>query len=334
MSYQELIDLTCEEHLARVTLHVEDLHASKEINLRMAARKGYLPVVEFLLRNGANIHAKSDQAVRSAAANGHIKVVELLIEHGADIHTIYNRRGSAINLAAKNNQVEVVRLLLERGVRIFVKNRGVLTDIAAKCYLELLQLLLKYQPDLDLQFEDNLMLRVAVKQGHLEMARFLLRWAAGYFSCPDQQQEKSTLEKWAAGDFSCSDQQQEKSTLEKWAAGDFSCPDQQQEKSTLEQRINVQAKDNEALRHAAKIRDVEMMKLLLSFGAKTEDISSPLLTSQYLRTPGVRRGGKNLKKKSKFLTKSLRGIFGLVQILTFRFYYRPGSAAFHRAVDY
>ena len=294
MSYQELIDLTCEEHLARVTLHVEDLHASKEINLRMAARKGYLPVVEFLLRNGANIHAKSDQAVRSAAANGHIKVVELLIEHGADIHTIYNRRGSAINLAAKNNQVEVVRLLLERGVRIFVKNRGVLTDIAAKCYLELLQLLLKYQPDLDLQFEDNLMLRVAVKQGHLEMARFLLRWAAG----------------------------------------DFSCPDQQQEKSTLEQRINVQAKDNEALRHAAKIRDVEMMKLLLSFGAKTEDISSPLLTSQYLRTPGVRRGGKNLKKKSKFLTKSLRGIFGLVQILTFRFYYRPGSAAFHRAVDY
>jgi len=314
MSYQELIDLTCEEHLARVTLHVEDLHASKEINLRMAARKGYLPVVEFLLRNGANIHAKSDQAVRSAAANGHIKVVELLIEHGADIHTIYNRRGSAINLAAKNNQVEVVRLLLERGVRIFVKNRGVLTDIAAKCYLELLQLLLKYQPDLDLQFEDNLMLRVAVKQGHLEMARFLLRWAAGDFSCPDQQQEKSTLEK--------------------WAAGDFSCPDQQQEKSTLEQRINVQAKDNEALRHAAKIRDVEMMKLLLSFGAKTEDISSPLLTSQYLRTPGVRRGGKNLKKKSKFLTKSLRGIFGLVQILTFRFYYRPGSAAFHRAVDY
>jgi len=314
MSYQELIDLTCEEHLARVTLHVEDLHASKEINLRMAARKGYLPVVEFLLRNGANIHAKSDQAVRSAAANGHIKVVELLIEHGADIHTIYNRRGSAINLAAKNNQVEVVRLLIERGVRIFVKNRGVLTDIAAKCYLELLQRLLKYQPDLDLQFEDNLMLRVAVKQGHLEMARFLLRWAAGDFSCPDQQQEKSTLEK--------------------WAAGDFSCPDQQQEKSTLEQRINVQAKDNEALRHAAKIRDVEMMKLLLSFGAKTEDISSPLLTSQYLRTPGVRRGGKNLKKKSKFLTKSLRGIFGLVQILTFRFYYRPGSAAFHRAVDY
>ena len=37
-----------------------------------------LPVVEFLVKAGANVHANDDEALRYASASGHLPVVEFL----------------------------------------------------------------------------------------------------------------------------------------------------------------------------------------------------------------------------------------------------------------
>ena len=47
---------------------------------------GHLPVVEFLLFQGADIHAQDDQAFIYAAYNGSVPVVEFLLNQGANIH--------------------------------------------------------------------------------------------------------------------------------------------------------------------------------------------------------------------------------------------------------
>jgi ankyrin repeat protein len=58
--------------------------------LGVAASRGHLDVVTFLIEAGADIHkARNDgmTALGMAAAEGHFDIVRLLLEHGADVHS-------------------------------------------------------------------------------------------------------------------------------------------------------------------------------------------------------------------------------------------------------
>lgn len=86
--------------------------------LVVAARAGWQPTIDVLLRSGAKVDAKNgfgDTAIMVAALNGHLVVVKKLFARGADI----NPRGwTPLSYAATNGQTEVVRYLLEIGANI------------------------------------------------------------------------------------------------------------------------------------------------------------------------------------------------------------------------
>ena len=82
--------------------------ARGETPLHLAAAKGHVPVVELLIKNGANVNAKDADGgtpLHSAAANGYAhlasdagvrgwkRIVELLLAKGADINALRTVRG-------------------------------------------------------------------------------------------------------------------------------------------------------------------------------------------------------------------------------------------------
>ena len=82
-----------------------------------AAAANKVEVVEYLLKNGADINSttpyQNETALIWAVAAGHEKIVQLLLENGAD-KKITNREGeNVIDIAKKLNKVFMVELLSE-----------------------------------------------------------------------------------------------------------------------------------------------------------------------------------------------------------------------------
>ncbi len=86
--------------------------------LVVAARAGWEPTTELLLKAGAKVDAKNgfgDTAIMVAALNGHLVLVKKLFARGAEI----NPTGwTPLAYAATNGQTEVVRYLLEIGAKV------------------------------------------------------------------------------------------------------------------------------------------------------------------------------------------------------------------------
>ncbi|OPB36873.1 hypothetical protein A0O28_0059530 [Trichoderma guizhouense] len=89
--------------------------------LQAASSKGYVHLVEMLLRNGALINAKGGRcgtALQAASYHGHVSVVYWLLENGADVNQMGGLYGTALQAAAFNGHEDVAELLLERGADI------------------------------------------------------------------------------------------------------------------------------------------------------------------------------------------------------------------------
>jgi len=86
--------------------------------LVVAARAGWEPTTDVLLKAGAKVDAKNgfgDTALMVASLNGHLAIVKKLFARGAEI----NPPGwTPLAYAATNGQTEVVRYLLEIGAKI------------------------------------------------------------------------------------------------------------------------------------------------------------------------------------------------------------------------
>ena len=63
-----------------------NIHFSNDYPLRVACKKGFGNIADFLLKKGADIHAKNDHALILAVKNHQYPVVDLLIENGADFN--------------------------------------------------------------------------------------------------------------------------------------------------------------------------------------------------------------------------------------------------------
>ena len=86
--------------------------------LLVAARAGFNPTVDLLLKAGAKVDAKNrfgDTAIMAAALGGHLAIVKKLQARGAEI----NPEGwTPLAYAASSGQVEVVRYLIEVGAKV------------------------------------------------------------------------------------------------------------------------------------------------------------------------------------------------------------------------
>ena len=66
-----------------------------------AAKRGYLPLVEYFILEGTNIHANDDAALLYAAENGHLNVVEYLKNNKMKVN-------QCIGITKKNEQCKKV----------------------------------------------------------------------------------------------------------------------------------------------------------------------------------------------------------------------------------
>ena len=87
--------------------------------LGLAAYLGHRPVVEFLLREGADVNFATPKdrftALTGAISSGHADVVGLLLAEGADANHRYEGGNTPLTEAASNGDPRVVRALLDHG---------------------------------------------------------------------------------------------------------------------------------------------------------------------------------------------------------------------------
>lgn len=145
-----------------------------ETVLMAAARTGTPGAVSALLARGADPNgrqaSKGQTALMWAAAEGHIEAARLLLDKGADIKARATSGFTALMFAAREPSVDLVKLLVERGA------------------------------DVNQSSDDgSTPLLVATVRGHVETARFLLEKGAR----PDGDAEKAgyTPLHWASGTF-------------------------------------------------------------------------------------------------------------------------------------
>ena len=99
----------------------DPLHAvnSGETPLMLAARTGQIDAVTVLLNLGADANAteawNGQSALMWAAAEGHVPVLQTLIDHGADIHARSNSGATPLLFAARKGSMDAVRALLAAG---------------------------------------------------------------------------------------------------------------------------------------------------------------------------------------------------------------------------
>ncbi|QTL47262.1 MULTISPECIES: ankyrin repeat domain-containing protein [Priestia] len=95
--------------------------------LHVAAKKGKLEIVKYLLHKGININTKGDifdaAPLRVAAGEGHLEIVKYLIAEGAELDVSLAKRNPLFG-AIYGGHKEVVECLVEKGIDISVRYTG------------------------------------------------------------------------------------------------------------------------------------------------------------------------------------------------------------------
>jgi uncharacterized protein len=94
--------------------------------LGLAAYFGHPAIVEFLLKNGADVHlaarnAQKVTALHAGASRGGAEIVKMLLEAGGDPNAKQERGFVPLHSAAANGNAAVVELLLKHGAHADVK---------------------------------------------------------------------------------------------------------------------------------------------------------------------------------------------------------------------
>jgi uncharacterized protein len=246
-----------------------------ETVLMTAARTGRVEPLQLLLQRGAKVDAtdrKGQTALMWAAADGHAEAVQTLIEGKAGIHTRLTSGFTAFLFAARNGRIDVVRALLKAGndaneIIVTEKGGGRLPDNGMSALL------------------------LAVENGHFELALELVKAGAD----PDDQRSGFTplhaltwVRKPSRGDDLAGQPPPE-------GSGKLTSLDFIREIVAHGADVNARLKKGEAAAGrlnrtdatpfllAAQTADIEMMKLLVEFGADhslpNAEGTSPLLVA-------------------------------------------------------
>ncbi|VDP71543.1 unnamed protein product [Schistosoma curassoni] len=116
--------------------------------LQLACFRGNLPVVEFLLKYGANVNSSSHKqgytALMFAGLSGNIEVVELLLHYGARINDVNSIGRTASQMAAfvgNHNVVTLINNYLEREeIAVYVSKSQLLPEHVSTIHKLVLQL--------------------------------------------------------------------------------------------------------------------------------------------------------------------------------------------------
>lgn len=159
----------------------EYIYGEPNINLLIAADKGYPTEVTRLLNQGAEVGYTTFDGVTAlmyAAQRGHEEVVKVLLEKGADPNKKPSDGNSALHGAAMFNQLDVVEILLNNGADIDIQNKKEVTPLmiaAGYDYFILADMLLFYGADPSIKDKSgNNALLTATHQENVEIVALLL----------------------------------------------------------------------------------------------------------------------------------------------------------------
>lgn len=102
-----------------VHIDAEDKHSMTL--LQIASRHGRLPIVEFLIENGAAVNKTElddRTALHFAVIRGHLTIVRFLLENGADANARKALGLTPLHVLAQTSHTELLPLLLEHGADI------------------------------------------------------------------------------------------------------------------------------------------------------------------------------------------------------------------------
>ena len=158
--------------------------------LQAAARKGYINLVDVLIRYGATIDLLTPSGVGDtklnalhwACANDHCTVVEFLLDSGANIDALSSHQDTPLLLALQNRHYQIARILIERGSNLAaseISGTSALILASSRGALDIVQLLLQKGADADKQNAEGLTaLHWATSWGHEQVVKELLHSGA------------------------------------------------------------------------------------------------------------------------------------------------------------
>ncbi|KAJ8562912.1 hypothetical protein K7X08_031364 [Anisodus acutangulus] len=87
-----------------------------DLPLHMAPANGHCGIVEYLIRNGANVNASNvekNTPLHWACLNGHIKVVKSLILAGASVSALNSHERTPIDETVNRGKMDVINAINE-----------------------------------------------------------------------------------------------------------------------------------------------------------------------------------------------------------------------------
>ena len=147
--------------------------ANLNIALIMAAGKGNLEIVKYLIGKGADSHTDYEKGLENAAFHGHLHMVKYLIEKGARPRS---NNDLALRWAAKSGHLEIIKYLIEKGSNFHINNEEALRNAAENGHLEVVKFLV--ENGADIHADDEVALLWAANRGHFEIVKYLVKQGA------------------------------------------------------------------------------------------------------------------------------------------------------------
>lgn len=129
------------------------LDAGAQIDLVLAAGRGFDVVLQLLLSNGDVRPEDINAGLLAAASTGYVHVVRVLVQHAAAVDTRDSDGNTALILAAAGGHAEVVQVLLEYGADVHAVGEQRVTALLAVSpeNTVVLEMLLRAGADVDAQ---------------------------------------------------------------------------------------------------------------------------------------------------------------------------------------
>jgi ankyrin repeat protein len=150
--------------------------------LHMAAMHGHLEVVNLLLAREANVHSVNqygDTALHGAAENGYPAVIQFLLNRNADPNSTNQNEDTPLHWAARNGHLEVVQWLLQKNAdpnKVSLDGTTPLHEAARKGHIKVVELFLQCGIEPNIYNQDGeTPLYWAAENGHLEVVQYLLQ---------------------------------------------------------------------------------------------------------------------------------------------------------------